>query len=528
VDQSLGDGQACRDRRRGAQGRERAVILGLVLALLLAVPTAAAAGPLPPVTPGLTAGKKIYQTALDARPLETPGRGASCSGCHGRTGQGKLEAGVQIPPIAADALASPASNSNGPRPAYDEASLRRAVTTGIDASGQPLGALMPRQPLTDAQWRDLYRYLTVLGSSEDHDPGVGEKVLRIGTVLPLSGPSAALGASVRASIEAAFAKVNSQGGIFGRRLALVVEDGGTDRQRQLEALRRVLHADAPALDSDQATGVFALVAAMLQPDDPEVAALLADSRVPLIGPLVNTPDTPLPGATYYLLPGLQEQTTALLAHVLGGFEPGSRPRLALLHDGSERSRSLMELIAGWLRARPVEVALRADISLAPGRLASRFGDERIDASLYLGDVGPLIALGALLVDSAKRAPGFPIAAHAGWLGPRIAELPPSMVERLVLVRAVTTADAARSAERAAPAAVATAAAEVVVEGARRSTRRIDRESFASQLDQLRDFRVATLPPLTFVLPGRVGNHGAAIMRFDRRSGSFVDDPPRKP
>lgn len=494
----------------------RSVILRATVAAWLAVSTAAMAAD---AAPSLGAGKTIYQSGLEA-----PGRAlSSCSACHGRTGRGKLEAGVQMPPIAFDALAATGSNSNGTRPAYDEASLRRAVTQGIDASGRPLGAVMPRHALTNAQWSDLYRYLTVLGSSEDRDPGVGEQVLRIGTVLPLTGPSAAIGAGVRASIEATFAQVNSQGGIFGRRLMLVAEDGGTDRQHQLAALRRVLRADEPVLDGEQAAGVFALVGAMLQPDDPEVAALLAGGRVPLIGPLAHTPDEAAPGVTYYLLPSLLEQTTALLAHVLGGIAPPSSPRLALLHDGSVRSQSLTELIADGLRARLVEVVVRADVSSASDRLASRLSDEQIDACLYLGDIDPLLEHSALFFDSSNRPQRFPIAAHAGWLGPRVMDLPPSMIDRLVLVRAGTAPDEARSASQAGPEAAAAAAAQVVVEGARRSARRIDRESFADQLDRLRDFHVAIWPAITFTPPGRIGNHRAVIMRFDRRSGAFFDD-----
>ena len=504
----------------------RSLIFSVTVAAWIAAPPAAmATDALPRFTPNLSAGKKIYQTGLEA-----PARAAaSCSACHGRTGMGKLEAGVQIPPIAFDALAAPGSNSNGPRSAYDEASLRRAVTEGIGASGQPLGAVMPRQPLTDAQWSDLYRYLTVLGSSEDRDPGVGEKVLRIGTVLPLTGPNAAIGVGARASLEATFAQVNSRGGIFGRRLTLVAEDGGTDRHRQLEALRRVLQADDSAHDGEHAAGVFALVGAMLQPDDPEVAALLAEGRVPLIGPLAHTPDAPAPGATYYLLPSLLEQTTALLANVLGGVDSRSSPRLALLHDGSVRSRSLTDVIAGWLSTRSIEVVVRADVSSTPDRLASHLSDERVDACLYLGDIDPLLKHSAWFADDSKRAQRFPIAAHAGWLGPRIMELPASMIDRLVLVRAVTAPDSAHSAQRGGAEAVAVAAAQVFVEGARRSARRIDRESFAGHLDRLRDFRVATLPPITFSPPGRVGNHRVTIMLFNRDAGAFVDEPPlRRP
>ena len=515
-----------RDGALTAVHRRLCAVIQCVGAIGLAVSTAlAGAATGPPVPMTVSAGKQIYQNGLAPPASATLGRAPPCSACHGWTGRGQLEGGVQIPPISAEALEAPGRNSRGDRPSYDEASLRRAVTDGTGSSGLPLNEAMPRQPLTDDQWSNLYRYLLMLGSSADHDPGVGEKTLRVGTVLSLTGPSASIGARVRASMEATFAEVNARGGVFGRRLDLVVEDGGTDRQLQLAALRRVLYGNAPALDGQDAAGVFALVGAMLHPDDPEVAALLADGRVPLIGPLAHAPDAPVLGVTYYLLPSLLEQTTALLAHVLAGVETRSPPRLALLHDGSERSRSLTDLIASWLSTRSVEVVLRADISSARGRLGKLLSDDRVDACLYLGDIDPLIEHGSLFADSSNHAQRFPVAAHADWLGPRVNELPLSMVDRLVLVH--VAADGGWITQRTGSENIAFAAARLFVEGARRSGRQIDREGFVGHLDRLRDFRVETWPPLTFSLPGRVGNHRMAILRFDRGIGAFVDDLPKR-
>ncbi len=85
-------------------------------------------------------------------------------------------------------------------------------------------------------------------------------------------------------------------------------------------------------------------------------------------------------------------------------------------------------------------------------------------------------------------------------------------------------DIAGSKARAGTKAVAAAAAQVFVEGARRSNRRIDRESFADQLDRRRDLHVATLPSITLLTPGRVGNHRAATIRFNRSAGAFHDEP----
>jgi hypothetical protein len=47
-------------------------------------------------------------------------------------------------------------------PTYTDATLRRAVSTGIDPTGDHLAAPMPRWQLTNQQWTDLLAYLKTL------------------------------------------------------------------------------------------------------------------------------------------------------------------------------------------------------------------------------------------------------------------------------------------------------------------------------------------------------------------------------
>ena len=50
------------------------------------------------------------------------------------------------------------------RAPYTDALLARAITQGLDSSGQQLNLLMPRWSLPESELRDLLRYLKRLGS----------------------------------------------------------------------------------------------------------------------------------------------------------------------------------------------------------------------------------------------------------------------------------------------------------------------------------------------------------------------------
>ena len=59
-------------------------------------------------------------------------------------------------------LASP--HWNKARAAYTDALLARAITRGLDSSGQQLDASMPRWVLSESDLKDLLKYMKRLGS----------------------------------------------------------------------------------------------------------------------------------------------------------------------------------------------------------------------------------------------------------------------------------------------------------------------------------------------------------------------------
>jgi len=153
-----------------------------------------------------------------------------CMNCHGADGRGRSEGGVRPADISPSTLLRPLQNERRQRPAYDNARLRRAITLGMDAGGQPLDTAMPRYTLSLADADDLLAYLAAL--EQRHEAGVGSEHLRIGV----------RGAALTAPTQE----------IYGRRIELVQLSRPPQRSDDL-----LLLIDASADGSDSLTAAAA-------------------------------------------------------------------------------------------------------------------------------------------------------------------------------------------------------------------------------------------------------------------------------
>ncbi len=150
-----------------------------------------------------SAGKSIYlRGVLGSRaPLEgthegglaTTGADAACVNCHQHSGLGTTEGRVAVPPITGQFLFHPptqdASQPELPyieglhreHDPYTEETLARAIRDGVDSQGRPLGYIMPRYALGDADMASLIAYLRKLGAHKI--PGVTDTVLHFATII---------------------------------------------------------------------------------------------------------------------------------------------------------------------------------------------------------------------------------------------------------------------------------------------------------------------------------------------------------
>ena len=134
---------------------------------------------------------------------------------------GRTEGGLIPSNITWDILSKPypVKRADGRElPSYDERSLKRAFTMGIDPGGNELDLSMPRYRMPHEAAAALVAYLKILGS--EPDPGVDDSRVRLGDPAP-AGPLDGMGDVIRQVLSAYADRISRQGGIYGRRLEMV-------------------------------------------------------------------------------------------------------------------------------------------------------------------------------------------------------------------------------------------------------------------------------------------------------------------
>jgi ABC-type branched-subunit amino acid transport system substrate-binding protein len=488
-------------------------------ALLLAAP-AALLSQLTPLTPEAERGKLLYTTGkgpAGSPPVTvTLGEGTAplsaetlpCLGCHGPDGHGRPEGGVAPSDIRWSSLTRPyevTAPSGRKHGAYDRRLAIRAITLGIDPAGNRLGVGMPRYQLSREDADALVAYLQRLG--QEREPGVSEKTLRIGTLLPAQGRAAAMGKSIEAALRARFAEVNAAGGIYGRTLELAVAPTAAD------------------LDKNP---VFAVVAPLATgtPEDTAELAALQRAGVPVIGPVTPAvgPPTGPSDRTFYLLSGFEQQARVLWdfaagREAAGGFksavlwtgDPALEPAVQALRDQARR----------WKRPEPeaIQVANGTEaVALArtlqfldalfffgpgedAGRLLAAFKDgPRPDLYLPVALAGPLASSappGVFLSFPTLPADARP-AAQADWQ---------SFARRNQLAPDHPTAQR-----------LAAVAADLLAEALRRTGKDLTREKLVQSLEKIYTWDTGLTPRLSFGPRRHIGSLGGYVVEVGAGGG----------
>jgi hypothetical protein len=124
---------------------------------------------------------------------DVTGKNAACASCHRRSGLGMSEGRIVTPSITGHYLfdpgerpvpegeSSPLAAAAYSRIRYADATLARAIRTGLGPTGKPLSPLMPRFALDDATMSLLIGYLRTLSSTAA--PGVETDTLHFATIV---------------------------------------------------------------------------------------------------------------------------------------------------------------------------------------------------------------------------------------------------------------------------------------------------------------------------------------------------------
>ena len=468
---------------------------------------------------------------LGTSDLELPASSFTCANCHGLRGEGTREGGLQPPPITWATLTTPhrSALTNRERPPYTEATLARAITAGRDSSGARLHPGMPLYKMTPAQMADLIAYMKKLGSEADADPGLGDDYIRVGAALPLSGQLAKVGEDIKLALEAYFKEINSQGGVYNRRVELVAEDSKGDAAGTLEATRRLVERQ----------GVFAIVGSFEPQESDAANAFLEQQQVPLVGPVTLSPRMPAVPNRYvfYLLPSFGDQARALVDFIASRTAEGDKRqavKLGVVYSDSAFDQDALAGVRAQAKLHSMEIAVEQLVrGASPSAVAAvqAMAQKKPDYVFFFGKAEDFTGfaqemgrqnLESRLVSSALMVGHGAFAIPAGVAGRTYLANPASLPNPTDYSEFITIMKKGGVEVRSAAfQTVAFAAAKVFVEATKVSSRRLTRAELVKSLEQLRNFNTGVLPPISFGPNRRVGAAGSYVVGVDIEKKQYV-------
>lgn len=448
--------------------------------------------------------------------LDVPSSTVTCAGCHGARGEGKTEGGVTAGNLTWANLLKPYGHTHptgrrhGP---FTESAFIRAVTGGVDPSGNVLLTAMPRYRMSAEDMADLIAYLKRIET--DRDPGLTDTGIEVGVIIPSKGALAETGAAMRQMLAAAFEDVNARGGVFNRKITLrVVETPSTQEP------------------------VFAFVGGITAGSETEVAALAREHEIPVIGPSTLMPEagTPLNRHVFYLLGGVAEQARALANFAASKAELKKSRAVVVQGDGALAGAAAAAAEEQLKKDGWASVTRRTFKELGSGgaEAARRLRQEGAEAVFIFGAGGAETAL----VREAGALDWTPHLFFLGVLDARdlLGATPAAFKDRIFLAFPTVPSDVSPAGlaefralrekhgiatSHTAAQLSAFAAAKIFVEALQRAGRDLTRERLLAALEGLYEFETGLTPLLTFGPNRRVGAAGAYVMTIDPEKKQYA-------
>lgn len=474
-------------------------------------------------------GRRKISALLPGPGIKAPGPEFPCVNCHQAGGSGQFEGGVRSADITWLSLTKEFRGvrpSGRIHPAYNDETIATAVRMGRDPSGNRLDSAHPRYEMESEDLGDLVAYLKILG--REPVPGISDNQVRIGILLPETGPLAEAGREVRALLSGYFEEVNARGGIYNRKLVLTpLPFDPSGEERSVKAARETVENEE----------VFCFLANIgISPED-EASRFLSDRRVPVLVPLLSAPEGGYGSGryTFHVFASIRDQARVMVDFLADrGMASGGRIGLLYAEDGSGRGGA-----AGakeQAKKRGLAPAVEAPFSaptFSAGDVATLFEKEHAGAILYFG--GPQEAL-AFARETERRGWRPIFLAPAPMVGNALLSAPREFLRSAYLTSPMGTPDASskkmteffrleeKSGEGRRHRAfqyLAFSGAVLLEEGLKRSGKGVTREKFVDAIGNVWKLETGVTPPLTYTPNRRVGALGAAILKIDPETLGYL-------
>jgi branched-chain amino acid transport system substrate-binding protein len=361
-----------------------------------------------------------------------------------------------------------------------------------------------------------------------NDPGVSNNQILVGASLPESGPAGAYGV-IGAAESAYFSYVNAHGGVYGRKLSLLVQDDGYDPSRTLVNVKNLVLS----------RNVFALLSVLGTANNQAVLPFITREKIPLVYPATGSSLMATPFQKY-LFP--IQVTYTVEGKVLTDYAAKTlhAKKIGVFYQNDDFGAEGLAAVKAQVQKDGVTLAdsepyqiTDTDLSAQALKLKKAGVDAVIifaipqPAGTFIGTAARVGLKADLLSSSIAAQPALLQALGAAGNGiyfDNFAPLPDSLDPKVVLYRQVMKQYGTPTTTPIGPFTLAGyGAAQVFVEGLRRAGKNPTRAGLISALETFRNYTGSVYPKLTYTSTAHNGVQGAYVMIS--RNGAFKQVAP---
>jgi branched-chain amino acid transport system substrate-binding protein len=348
-------------------------------------------------------------------------------------------------------------------------------------------------------------------------PAKAQDAVKVGMSGPFSGGLSLLGQSVRDGVEVAFAEINEQGGVGGRKLQFIAEDDGYEPMRTIASARKLVEQDK----------VVALLAVTGTAPSAALLPFVTESKTPMLFPYAfsHSLTTPLKRDVFTTLPEVRVQMMVLANYILTELK---HTKVAAIYQNDDFGQ---DAVAGLDERFGRDKVLLTKLPFDRG--TTNFSG--VVAQAKEAGVQHVVFLGipkdaALVMREANNLGWKPqFSGHNALGDPQTFQLAGPLVEGAIAIAVMEPLDSDKPAVKAFIAAQSKykpntkpttysmhgyQSGKILAEVLKRSGGKTDEPSIVSALESLKAFDTGLMAPISFSADQHAGSLAGAIMKAE--------------
>lgn len=226
------------------------------------------------------------------------------------------------------------------------------------------------------------------------ESGVTADTILLGQSAALSGPTAVLGKQMNAGARLYFDAVNSQGGVFGRKIELRVLDDAYEPDEAIKNTKKLIEEDH----------VFALFGYVGTPTSQAALPLVNQARIPFFAPFTGAQTLREPHSRYvfHVRAGYEEETAAIVRQI----RTTGLKRIAVVYNDDGYGKAGLAGIEHAIKLLPADSGVKLVAQSSVIRNTVEIGDAMQEAMKAKPDAVVLISAyrtaGAFVKEALRR------------------------------------------------------------------------------------------------------------------------------